>query len=276
MTDNTQPQGPAPSQSPVPGPIPDESKKGFYDNVKQSFRDGTFWKKWWFWVAVVVVIFVLAGIAGGSESTKSSASNSTPEVSTETSQTETEKPEEVTPPEIVSITATYTGSTETGTTIDDANTGVVITARYDDDTTETVDSGWKITNPGQLVMGQETTFTVDYNGMQATFTAAGDPPIEYQSALNKAESYSSMMQMSKAGIYDQLVSEYGEQFSPEAAQYAIDHLQADWNANALAKAKTYQESMSMSPAAIRDQLVSEYGEKFTPAEADYAMQHLND
>ncbi|MBP1951738.1 hypothetical protein J2Z27_000773 [Jeotgalicoccus aerolatus] len=29
--------------------------------------------------------------------------------------------------------------------------------------------------------------------------------------------------MSKAGIYDQLVSEYGEQFTPEEAQYAIDN-----------------------------------------------------
>ncbi|MET3451436.1 Ltp family lipoprotein [Curtobacterium sp. 1544] len=101
-------------------------------------------------------------------------------------------------------------------------------------------------------------------------------PVEYTSALTKAESYAEIMHMSKAGIYDQLTSEYGEQFSPEAAQYAIDTVKADWNANALAKAKSYQEDMSMSPAAIRDQLVSEYGEKFLPAEADYAIAHIND
>lgn len=105
---------------------------------------------------------------------------------------------------------------------------------------------------------------------------APEVPVEYKNALAKAKSYSELMQMSKAGIYDQLVSEYGEQFSPEAAQYAIDNLQADWNANALAKAKSYQETMQMSPAAIYDQLISEYGEKFTPEEADYAIQHLND
>jgi len=99
---------------------------------------------------------------------------------------------------------------------------------------------------------------------------------EYKSALAKATSYSEMMQMSKAGVYDQLTSEYGEQFSPEAAQYAIDNVQADWNANALAKGKSYQSEMSMSPAAIHDQLTSEYGEKFTAAEADYAILHLND
>ncbi|PPF86257.1 hypothetical protein C5B96_04925 [Subtercola sp. Z020] len=99
---------------------------------------------------------------------------------------------------------------------------------------------------------------------------------EFLSALNKAGSYSANLHMSKAGIYDQLTSEYGEQFSADAAQYAVDNVKADWNANALAKAKDYQESMSMSPEAIRDQLTSDFGEQFTADEADYAIQHLND
>jgi hypothetical protein len=101
-------------------------------------------------------------------------------------------------------------------------------------------------------------------------------PAEYKSALNKALTYAKTMHMSKQGVYDQLVSEYGEKFSAEAGQYAIDNMKADWNANALVKAKTYQDTMNMSPAAIHDQLTSEYGEKFTKAEADYAIQHLND
>lgn len=84
-----------------------------------------------------------------------------------------------------------------------------------------------------------------------------------------------MMNMSKAGIYDQLTSEYGENFSPEAAQWAVDNLKADYNANALAKAKAYQAEQDMAPEAIRDQLTSEYGEQFTPDEANYAVQHLN-
>ncbi|MFZ6993811.1 Ltp family lipoprotein [Curtobacterium sp. RRHDQ66] len=101
-------------------------------------------------------------------------------------------------------------------------------------------------------------------------------PADFASALIKAGSYAHDMNMSKAGIYDQLTSEYGEKFSAEAAQYAIDNVQADWNANALAKAKSYQADMAMSPEAIRDQLTSSYGEKFTPEEADFAIQHLND
>ena len=73
-------------------------------------------------------------------------------------------------------------------------------------------------------------------------------PWDYTSALNSAESYSEIMHMSKAGIYDQLTSEYGDQFSAEAAQYAVDNMTADWNANALATAENYNETMHMSKA----------------------------
>ena len=82
------------------------------------------------------------------------------------------------------------------------------------------------------------------------------------------------MYMSKQGIYDQLTSEYGEQFTAEEAQYAVDNLVADYNANALEKAKSYYTDMNMSKEQVRDQLVSEYGEQFTQAEADYAVANL--
>jgi hypothetical protein len=84
------------------------------------------------------------------------------------------------------------------------------------------------------------------------------------------------MNMSKAGIYDQLTAQTGEKFPADAAQYAIDNVEADWNKNALAKAKEYQSEMDMSTDDIKDQLTSENGEKFTQDEANYAIQHLND
>ncbi len=101
-----------------------------------------------------------------------------------------------------------------------------------------------------------------------------DVPTEYKNALKKAESYSKLMYMSKKAIYDQLTSEYGEKFPADAAQYAIDNLEADYFANALEKAKSYQKLMNMSKSAIYDQLISEYGEQFTPEEAQYAIDHL--
>lgn len=48
--------------------------------------------------------------------------------------------------------------------------------------------------------------------------------MEDKNALAKAESYSSMMHMSKEAIYEQLTSSYGEKFTAEEAQYAVDHL----------------------------------------------------
>ena len=107
-----------------------------------------------------------------------------------------------------------------------------------------------------------------------TSDSNNDVSTEYESALSKAMHYSDMMYMSKAAIYDQLTSEYGERFSPEAAQYAIDNMTADWNYNALQKAKNYQNTMNMSPDAIREQLASEYGDQFTSSEADYAVNNI--
>ncbi|AKK10725.1 Ltp family lipoprotein [Corynebacterium uterequi] len=104
--------------------------------------------------------------------------------------------------------------------------------------------------------------------------ASADVPQEHRNALRQADVYANTMHMSYAGIYDQLTSEYGGQFSAEAAQYAVDNVETDWNANALEKAKTYVEDMAMSPAAVYDQLVSEYGEQFTPEQAQYAVDNL--
>lgn len=99
-------------------------------------------------------------------------------------------------------------------------------------------------------------------------------PREHKAALKKAEQYAETMSMSKAGIYDQLTSEYGENFPKESSQYAIDNIVFDWKENALIKARQYAESMSMSDDAIYEQLISEYGEKFTKEEAQYAIDNL--
>lgn len=106
------------------------------------------------------------------------------------------------------------------------------------------------------------------------YSKGKEPTMEDKNALAKAESYSSMMHMSKEAIYDQLTSSYGEGFPAESAQYAVDHLVADYKANALEKAKDYQTSMNMSRSAIYEQLTSSYGEKFTAEEAQYAVDHL--
>lgn len=52
-------------------------------------------------------------------------------------------------------------------------------------------------------------------------------PREYKAALRSAETYSDSMHMSKKGIYRQLTSE-ADKYPEKAAQYAIDHLKADY------------------------------------------------
>ena len=59
---------------------------------------------------------------------------------------------------------------------------------------------------------------------ESTPEPASNVPAEYQSALDSAKSYSDIFHMSKAGLFDQLTSEYGDGFSAEAAQYAVDNL----------------------------------------------------
>lgn len=105
-------------------------------------------------------------------------------------------------------------------------------------------------------------------------SSSPDVPREYLSASEKARSYNAHLHMSKADLYDQLTSEYGGQFSDEAAQYAIDNLDADYMENALLSAESYLENMDFSKQGLYDQLTSEHGAQFTAEEAQYAVDNV--
>lgn len=258
MTDSNQVQAPQPTQQPQGQP-----------GAHQQKPEKPIWKKWWFWVIIVVAVLAIAGM-GDNNNSQSGSSTAT----SSSTQSAAPKPTPKKDVKLTGITASYSGNVKDGEQVTDQTSGITVTAKYDDGTTKNV-TGWKIQNPGAVNIKAPTEFTIEYEGQTAKVSIQAQPPVEYQNALNKAKSYSDMMHMSKKGIYDQLTSEYGERFPAEAAQYAVDHLQADYNANALAKAKSYQETMSMSSAAIYDQLVSSYGEQFTPEEAQYAIDNLN-
>ena len=129
------------------------------------------------------------------------------------------------------------------------------------------------THQGSVFQGPENN-TVGQEPEATQEPEAPSVPQEYLNALAKAQFYSDNMHMSKKGLFDQLTSEYGEGFPPEAAQYAVDNVQADFNQNALEKAKTYYYNMNMSKQAVWDQLTSAYGEQFTHDQADYAIANL--
>lgn len=80
------------------------------------------------------------------------------------------------------------------------------------------------------------------------------------------------MNMSKLVIYDQLTSDV-EKYSAEDAQYAVDHLKANYKKAALKRAKSYYKVMHMSKQGIYDQLSNENADKFTAEQAQYTIDH---
>ena len=206
------------------------------------------YKKWWFWLIIVLIIGV---IAIGSSST-----NTTTPTGTYQKNTSIE----------VTIADFSTMSRDEALVWFDNNK---INGKITDTYSDTV-------NKGTLISQSISANTVAHEGdnITLTYSLGKEPTNEEKNALRKAESYSNTMHMSKKGIYNQLTSSI-EGFTKEAAQYAIDNIDADWNANALEKAKSYQNTMSMSKNAIYNQLTSAV-EGFTSEEAQYAIDHLED
>ena len=111
-------------------------------------------------------------------------------------------------------------------------------------------------------------------GQASTASSSNDSNSEYSAALGKAKSYNSLFHMSKKRMYRQLTSDF-DKFSNDAAQYAVDHLKADYKYNALFNAKNYRKLFNMSKSRLINQLTS-FIDGFTEEEANYAINHLDD
>ena len=111
-------------------------------------------------------------------------------------------------------------------------------------------------------------------GRASTASSSNDSNSEYSAALGKAKSYNSLFHMSKKRMYRQLTSDF-DKFSNDAAQYAVDHLEADYKYNALFNAKNYRKLFNMSKSRLINQLTS-FIDGFTEEEANYAVDHLDD
>ena len=111
-------------------------------------------------------------------------------------------------------------------------------------------------------------------GQASTASSSNDSNSEYSAALGKAKSYNSLFHMSKKRMYRQLTSDF-DKFSNDAAQYAVDHLKADYKYNALFNAKNYRKLFNMSKSRLINQLTS-FIDGFTEEEANYAINHVDD
>lgn len=92
---------------------------------------------------------------------------------------------------------------------------------------------------------------------------------EKENAYKTAREYASSMNMSRRGVYEQLIF---EGFSEIDSNEALERLsEINWKANALKSAISYQNEQSMSKKEIREQLIFE---GFTQEEADYAFVRM--
>lgn len=205
------------------------------------------YKRGWFWI-IIVGLGIIIGVTQNSKTVTTSTNSYQKDNSVE-----------------VTIVDFSTMSKEEAKTWMDTNKiNCKIIEEYSNDITK-----------GKFVSQSISANTVANQGDKITivYSLGKEPTTEEKNALKKAETYSNSLHMSKQGIYNQLTSSI-EGFTKEAAQYAIDNIEADWNKNALEKAKTYQTSMNMSSKAIYNQLVSSV-EGFTKSEAQYAIDNLD-
>jgi hypothetical protein len=96
-----------------------------------------------------------------------------------------------------------------------------------------------------------------------------------QQAVDSAQSYLSEGQgFSEQGLIQQLTSSAGNGFTPAQAEYAISHLQPDWDTQAVDAAKGYMQMGGFSHASLIEQLTSSAGSGFTQAQAEYAASKV--
>lgn len=114
-------------------------------------------------------------------------------------------------------------------------------------------------------------------GSTVTLTLEAKPQLTLgqENAIRSAQSYLDFTAFSRAGLFDQLTSQYGEGFEAADAEFAIAYLEqnglVDWNAEAVQSAESYLSFTSFSRQGLYDQLTSQYGEQFTPEQAEYAL-----
>lgn len=199
------------------------------------------YKKWWFWLIVIIVI--IGGIGASQDENSIQTSN---KVSVTVADFSNMKKEEI---------EDWCNERKVKYTIKEEYSDTVKKGSF---ISQSVDESGTIHQGDKIII---------------TYSLGKEPTNEEKNALKKAEIYSSSMNMSKQGIYKQLTSSI-EGFSKQAAQYAIDNIDADWNKNALEKAKTYQQDLNMSKSAVYKQLTSSV-EGFTKSEAQYAIDNLD-
>jgi hypothetical protein len=100
-------------------------------------------------------------------------------------------------------------------------------------------------------------------------------PDWHAQAVDAAKGYLSDGQgFSDQGLLQQLTSSAGSRFTQAQAEYAINNLHPDWNAQAVDAAKGYMQMGGFSRASLIQQLTSSAGNGFTQVQAEYAASKV--
>jgi colicin import membrane protein len=92
--------------------------------------------------------------------------------------------------------------------------------------------------------------------------------LSQENALRSAKSYLDYTAFSKSGLVKQL--EF-EEYSAEDAEFAVNHIEVDWNAQAVQAGKDYLDYSSFSRNGLIDQLKFD---GFTTEQATYAVDEI--
>lgn len=168
---------------------------------------------------------------------------------------------------VVSISATYNGSTIAGSTIDNHS---MITVEGVTDTNKTINiSDWEVVNPSALVEEETTTYQIKYKELSCDLSITCTTPkpmsVEQSNAVDTAKSYLRTSSFSRKGLIEQL--EY-EGYSNEAATFAVDKVNPDWNEQAKKSAQSYMKVSSFSKSGLINQLLYE---GFTQEQAEIGV-----
>jgi Host cell surface-exposed lipoprotein len=100
--------------------------------------------------------------------------------------------------------------------------------------------------------------------------------VAQQQAVDAAEGYVSDGQgFSGQGLLSQLTSSAGDGLAKSDAEFAINHLHPDWDAQAVDAAEGYLSGgQGFSSSSLIQQLTSSYGNGFTEAQAEYAVNKV--
>ena len=178
-------------------------------------RKKPFYKKWWVWVLAIIIVSMLGNAIGGGgrkDDNKSAAQNASSSVSKNV-KSSSSKP----------ASSQSSSSTESSSSKSSSSS---VPAEYKSALVKAKSYATMMKMSKKGVYDQLTADAGEkFSAQAAQYAIDHLTGIDWNAnALAKAKSYQKDMAMSPEAIRDQLTSASGEQFTPQEADYAIQHL----------------------------------------------------